>query len=93
MTSCWRSIFRAACWPRQSPAGRRSESLQVINLSSSLVQNRPSDRIGIVVFATQAYTLSPLTFDHAWLSRQLDRIEIGVIDADHTASATDSASR
>jgi len=38
-----------------------------------------------VVFATQAYTLSPLTFDHAWLARQLERVEIGVIDANHTA--------
>jgi len=66
--------------------GEGPNRLQVIKpVIQAFVQNRPSDRIGIVVFATQAYTLSPLTFDHAWLSRQLDRIEIGVIDADHTA--------
>jgi len=66
--------------------GEGPNRLQVIKpVIQAFVQNRPSDRIGIVVFSTQAYTLSPLTFDHAWLSRQLDRLEIGVIDADHTA--------
>ena len=60
--------------------------LQVIKpVIRAFIENRPTDRIGIVVFATQAYTLSPLTFDHAWLARQLDRIEIGVIAADRTA--------
>ena len=66
--------------------GEGPNRLQVIKpVIQAFVQNRPNDRIGIVVFATQAYTLSPLTFDHAWLSRQLDRVEIGVIDSDHTA--------
>jgi Ca-activated chloride channel family protein len=66
--------------------GEGPNRLQVIKpVIRAFVQNRPDDRIGIVVFSTQAYTLSPLTFDHAWLSRQLDRIEIGVIDAGHTA--------
>jgi Ca-activated chloride channel family protein len=66
--------------------GEGPNRLQVIKpVIQAFVQNRPNDRIGIVVFSTQAYTLSPLTFDHAWLSRQIDRIEIGVINADHTA--------
>ena len=66
--------------------GEGPNRLQVIKpVIRAFIENRPNDRIGIVVFATQAYTLSPLTFDHAWLARQLDRIEIGVIDADHTA--------
>ena len=66
--------------------GEGPNRLQVIKpVIQAFIQNRPNDRIGIVVFATQAYTLSPLTFDHAWLSRQIDRIEIGTIDADHTA--------
>jgi Ca-activated chloride channel family protein len=60
--------------------------LQIIKpVIQAFVQNRPADRIGIVVFSSQAYTLSPLTFDHAWLSRQLDRVEIGAIDPSHTA--------
>lgn len=66
--------------------GEGPNRLQVIKpVIQAFVQNRPNDRIGIVVFSTQAYTLSPLTFDHAWLSRQIDRLQIGVIDADHTA--------
>lgn len=66
--------------------GEGPNRLQIIKpVIRAFIENRSNDRIGIVVFATQAYTLSPLTFDHAWLARQLDRIEIGVIDADHTA--------
>ena len=66
--------------------GEGPNRLQVVKpIIRAFVQNRPNDRIGVVVFATQAYTLSPLTFDHAWLSRQLDRIEIGTIDENHTA--------
>jgi Ca-activated chloride channel family protein len=66
--------------------GEGPNRLQVIKpVIQAFVQGRPNDRIGIVVFSTQAYTLSPLTFDHAWLSRQIDRLEIGVINADHTA--------
>jgi Ca-activated chloride channel family protein len=66
--------------------GEGPNRLQVVKpVIQAFMQNRPNDRIGIVVFATQAYTLSPLTFDHDWLSRQLDRIEVGVIDPSHTA--------
>lgn len=66
--------------------GEGPNRLQVIKpVIQAFIENRPNDRIGIVVFATQAYTLAPLTFDHAWLARQLDRLEIGVIDANHTA--------
>jgi len=66
--------------------GEGPNRLQVVKpVIQAFIENRPNDRIGIVVFATQAYTLSPLTFDHAWLARQLERVEIGVIDANHTA--------
>jgi Ca-activated chloride channel family protein len=66
--------------------GEGPNRLQVVKpVIQAFIENRPNDRIGIVVFATQAYTLAPLTFDHAWLSRQLGRLEIGVIDANHTA--------
>ena len=66
--------------------GEGPNRLQVIKpVIRAFIENRPNDRIGIVVFATQAYTLSPLTFDHAWLARQLERLEIGVINSDHTA--------
>jgi Ca-activated chloride channel family protein len=40
---------------------------------------RTSDRIGVVLFSSKAYTLSPLTTDHAWLAKQLERVKIGLI--------------
>ena len=66
--------------------GEGPNRLQVIKpVIHAFIENRPNDRIGIVLFATQAYTLSPLTFDHAWLGRQLERVEVGAIDANRTA--------
>ena len=49
------------------------------------INQRPNDRIGLVVFGTQAYIATPLTLDHDFLEENLDRLEIGTIDADHTA--------
>ena len=46
----------------------------------AFIQRRPNDRIGLVVFAGRAYTLSPLTFDHDWLRRQAERLKIGLIE-------------
>jgi Ca-activated chloride channel family protein len=40
----------------------------------AFLRQRPEDRVGIVVFSGQAYTLSPPTFNHAWLLQQFDRI-------------------
>src|SRR5690606_21637063 len=42
--------------------------------------NRPDDRIGIVAFSGRAYTLAPLTADHDWLQRQVDRLQVGLIE-------------
>ncbi len=49
------------------------------------IDKRPNDRIGLVVFATQAYIAAPLTLDHDFLMQHLDRLQIGVIDEHHTA--------
>ncbi len=46
----------------------------------AFIDDRPNDRIGIVVFSGRAYTLAPLTFDHDWLSKQTDRLKIGLIE-------------
>ena len=46
----------------------------------AFITQRPSDRIGIVVFSGKSYTLAPLTFDHAWLARQVERLKIGLIE-------------
>jgi Ca-activated chloride channel homolog len=49
------------------------------------IAKRPSDRIGLVVFATQAYIASPLTLDHEFLLQNIERLELGTIDDSHTA--------
>lgn len=46
----------------------------------AFITQRPSDRIGIVVFSGRAYTLAPLTFDHAWLGKQVERLKTGLIE-------------
>ena len=49
------------------------------------IEKRPSDRIGIVAFATQAYIASPLTLDHEFLLQNLERLQLGTIDDSRTA--------
>ncbi len=61
--------------------GKRMNRLQAIKpVIQAFITNRPNDRIGIVVFSGRAYTLAPLTFDHDWLRRQVDRLKIGLIE-------------
>jgi Ca-activated chloride channel family protein len=60
--------------------GDRINRLQAIKpVIQAFIEQRTSDRIGVVLFSSQAYTLSPLTTDHAWLSKQLERVKIGLI--------------
>jgi Ca-activated chloride channel family protein len=49
------------------------------------IEQRPNDRIGLVVFAAQSFIATPLTLDHDFLQENLDRLEIGTINADQTA--------
>jgi Ca-activated chloride channel family protein len=49
------------------------------------VAERPDDRIGLVVFAAQAFIASPMTLDHDYLLDDIDRLEIGTINSDATA--------
>lgn len=49
------------------------------------INERPNDRIGLVVFASQAYIATPLTLDHEFLQENLDRLEIGSINENQTA--------
>src|SRR5437899_6088918 len=49
------------------------------------IDKRPNDRIGLVVFATQAYIATPLTLDHDFLVRNIERLELGAIDGNQTA--------
>lgn len=52
---------------------------------SGFIDQRPSDRIGLIVFATRAFIATPLTLDHDFLHENLDRLEIGAIDQNATA--------
>lgn len=62
-------------------AGERINRLQAIKpIIQAFIERRSTDRIGIVLFSGRAYTMAPLTFDHDWLSRQLERIKIGLIE-------------
>jgi Ca-activated chloride channel family protein len=49
------------------------------------VKRRPSDRIGLVVFAREAYTHVPLTLDHGTYLRMLSELRLGIIDGQGTA--------
>ncbi len=49
------------------------------------IAKRPNDRLGLVVFATQAFVAVPPTLDHDFLLQNLERIELGVINGDQTA--------
>ena len=49
------------------------------------VKRRPSDRLGMVVFAKDAYTHVPLTLDHGTFLRMLAELQLGIIDGRGTA--------
>jgi Ca-activated chloride channel family protein len=52
----------------------------VKSVVSKFIQDRPDDRIGMIEFAHSPYLVCPLTLDHDWLLRNLDRVQIGNID-------------
>jgi Ca-activated chloride channel family protein len=61
--------------------GDRINRLQAIKpIIQAFINQRTSDRIGMVVFSGRAYTLAPLTFDHEWLARQVERLKLGMIE-------------
>lgn len=61
--------------------GKPADRISVVkNTVKDFIRERPNDRIGMVAFAGRAYIASPLTLDHDWLERNLDRIRIGLIE-------------
>jgi len=61
--------------------GERINRLQAIKpVIQAFIHRRTNDRIGLVVFAGRAYTLAPLTFDHDWLAKQIERLKIGMVE-------------
>jgi Ca-activated chloride channel homolog len=51
---------------------------------SEFIDHRQNDRIGLVAFAGRAYIASPVTLDHDYLHKNLDRLRLGLIE-DRTA--------
>ncbi|TAK95343.1 MAG: VWA domain-containing protein [Verrucomicrobia bacterium] len=51
------------------------------------IDKRPNDRIGLVVFGGNAYIGSPLTLDHDFLQKNIDRLHLHMIE-DNTAIGT-----
>lgn len=49
-------------------------------VAQEFVEGRPSDRMGLVVFAGESYTQVPLTTDHEVMIRMLKEMKSGVID-------------
>jgi Ca-activated chloride channel family protein len=49
------------------------------------IDKRPNDRIGLVVFGSDAYIASPLTLDHDFLLQNLYRLYLRAIDGRQTA--------
>ncbi len=48
-------------------------------IASEFIDKRPYDRFGLVVFAGESYTVSPLTTDHAVLKQLLAQIQPGIL--------------
>lgn len=60
--------------------GKRTNRLTIVkNVVQEFIEERKNDRLGLVTFASLAYTVSPLTTDHSWLLTNLDRVELGLI--------------
>jgi Ca-activated chloride channel family protein len=64
----------------EGPAGRINRLEAVRPVVRDFIQGRPNDRIGIVVFAARAFTLSPLTTDHAFLDQKVADLKIGMLE-------------
>ena len=67
----------------------KGERVNRFNMARSVlkkfIDQRPNDRIGLVLFASQAFIGTPLTLDHDFLQENLDRLEIGAIEQNSTA--------
>ena len=67
----------------------RIDAVKIV--TEQFIRQRPNDRIGIVAFAGRPYLVSPLTLDHDWLIRNLERLRIGLVE-DGTAIGSAIAS-
>lgn len=70
----------------QKPAGVRPTRLDVAKaVMRDFISRRKSDRIGVVVFGSSAYVVSPPTLDYHLLDQLVAHMEIDLIDPRATA--------
>jgi len=61
--------------------GQRQNRVEVVkNVVKDFIIGRKNDRIAIVVFASRAYTVCPLTLDYGWLLDNLKRVKTGLVE-------------
>lgn len=79
--------------------GAPNERVSRFDIASQVIEDfirqRPSDRIGLIVFSAVPYLASPLTLNHRWLIENLKRLHVGLIRELGTAigDATAAAAR
>ena len=49
-------------------------------VTRKFIEGRHNDRIGIIAFAGRPYVVSPMTLDHDWLLKNLERVKIGLVE-------------
>lgn len=78
-----------------SPGERVTRMNIATTVLEEFIRNRPNDRLGLIVFSAVPYLASPLTLNHDWLIRNLNRLHVGMIRELGTAigDATASAAR
>lgn len=70
---------------RQNVVTRLDAAKSVVQ---DFIDKRPHDRIGLVAFAADAFVVSPLTLNHDWLKKNIQRLELGDINGSGTAIGT-----
>ncbi len=50
------------------------------NVASTFIDNRPTDRIGLVIFSGESFTMCPLTTDRNVLKSQLYNVQSGLLE-------------
>jgi len=61
--------------------GKRVSRIEMAkSVLRKFIEKRPGDRIGLIAFATEAYIVTPLTLDHDYVLRNLDRFIIDPYD-------------
>jgi len=58
------------------------------NVMKDFIKRRPDDRIGLVIFASSPYLVSPITLNHDWLLQSLEGLHLKRIDGSSTAIGT-----